>query len=60
MVVGADVSHPAPKSTLPSTSAMVSSWDRAACQYIASVKIQQSRQEIIEHTEEMFDVSASN
>ncbi|KAJ6500471.1 Piwi domain-containing protein [Mycena sanguinolenta] len=53
MVLGADVSHPSPQSTLPSVAGVVSSWDPRACQYGASVRLQRSRLEIIEDLEAM-------
>ncbi|KAJ7273226.1 ribonuclease H-like domain-containing protein [Mycena rebaudengoi] len=53
MVLGADVSHPSSGSTSPSIAALVSSWDTGACRYIASVRVQRSRMEIIEDLETM-------
>ncbi|KAJ7445736.1 Piwi domain-containing protein, partial [Mycena galericulata] len=50
---GGDVSHPSPGSTLPSVAALVSSWDKSACKYAASVRVQRSRMEIIEDMEGM-------
>ncbi|KAJ7349234.1 Piwi domain-containing protein [Mycena albidolilacea] len=53
MILGADVSHPSPQSTLPSMAGLVSSWDIDACKYGASVRLQRSRLEIIEDLEAM-------
>ncbi|KAJ7929263.1 Piwi domain-containing protein, partial [Mycena leptocephala] len=53
MILGADVSHPGPQSTLPSVAGLVSSWDMQACKYGAFVRLQRSRLEIIEDLEEM-------
>ncbi|KAF9261759.1 Piwi-domain-containing protein [Marasmius fiardii PR-910] len=57
MVIGADVSHPAPGSTMPSIASMVSSIDSKATRYVASVRVQQSRMEAIQDYGEMFDVA---
>lgn len=54
MVIGADVSHPGPGSQMPSVASLVASYDREACRYAASVKVQSSRVEIIEDFESMF------
>jgi len=56
---GADVSHPGPGSQMPSVASLVASYDREACRYAASVKVQSSRVEIIEDFESMFKVSYS-
>ncbi|EGN96087.1 hypothetical protein SERLA73DRAFT_185621 [Serpula lacrymans var. lacrymans S7.3] len=54
IVLGADVSHPAPGEGLrPSTTSLVSSCDARALQYVASVRIQRSRLEIIQDLREM-------
>ncbi|KAJ7168177.1 Piwi domain-containing protein [Mycena crocata] len=53
MILGADVSHPSPGSTLPSVAALVSSHDPYACKYTASVRLQTSRVEIIQDLEAM-------
>lgn len=54
MVIGADVSHPGPGSQMPSVASLVGSYDREACQYIASVQVQSSRVEVIENFGVMF------
>ncbi|KAG6857512.1 hypothetical protein H0H87_002137 [Tephrocybe sp. NHM501043] len=48
LIIGADVSHPAPGSHLPSISGFVSSTDSRLCRYVASTKVQASRTEMIE------------
>ncbi|KAK1215823.1 hypothetical protein PQX77_021549 [Marasmius sp. AFHP31] len=55
MVIGADVSHPAPGSMMPSIASLVSSLDNKACRYVASVKVQHSRTEIIQDLDEMLN-----
>lgn len=55
MVLGADVSHPAPRSLLPSVAALVASMDQHACRYVASIRVQASRVEMIEDIADMFD-----
>ncbi|KAJ7771738.1 Piwi domain-containing protein [Mycena metata] len=57
MILGGDVSHPAPGSTLPSVAALVSSTDPFACQYVASVNVQASRVEIIQDLEAMVEAA---
>ncbi|KZT41885.1 Piwi-domain-containing protein [Sistotremastrum suecicum HHB10207 ss-3] len=47
MVIGADVSHPGPGSTLPSMSAVVGSVDANGTKFVASSNIQQARVEQI-------------
>ncbi|KAG7086247.1 hypothetical protein E1B28_002217 [Marasmius oreades] len=54
MVIGADVSHPAPGSTMPSIAALVSSVDSRATRYVATVKVQQSRTELIQELDQML------
>jgi hypothetical protein len=54
--LGADVSHPGPGSTLPSISALVASVDPWACVYAASIRVQDSRTEIIQDLAEMLMV----
>ena len=53
---GADVSHPGPGSHLPSVAALVSSVDREFSQYVASVRVQEARAEMIEDMADMFEV----
>ncbi|KAJ7261360.1 Piwi domain-containing protein [Mycena haematopus] len=53
MVLGADVSHPSPQSTLPSVAGLVASWDENACRYGASVRLQRTRLEPIADLEAM-------
>ncbi|ESK88307.1 argonaute-like protein [Moniliophthora roreri MCA 2997] len=55
MVIGADVSHPAPGSSMPSTAALVSSWDKYACHYFASTWVQHPRAEIIQELTLMLE-----
>ncbi|KAJ3900104.1 argonaute-like protein [Lentinula edodes] len=47
IIMGADVMHPAPGSDAPSYSSLVGSVDSRAIKYIAKIKVQTSRQEII-------------
>ncbi|KAJ3805205.1 argonaute-like protein [Lentinula aff. lateritia] len=47
IIMGADVMHPAPGSDAPSYSSLVGSVDSRAIKYIAKIKVQKSRQEII-------------
>ncbi|KAF9452879.1 Piwi-domain-containing protein [Macrolepiota fuliginosa MF-IS2] len=54
MVIGADVSHPGPGSQLPSVASVVGSYDRGACQYAASTRVQSPRVEMIEEFASMF------
>ncbi|KAJ4473038.1 Piwi domain-containing protein [Lentinula aciculospora] len=54
MVIGADVSHPSPGSTAPSFASLVSSRDQQCSKYSAQMKIQPSRQEIIESLDNMM------
>ncbi|KAF5386770.1 hypothetical protein D9615_001667 [Tricholomella constricta] len=60
MVLGADVSHPAPGSVLPSISALVASMDKKMSRYAASIRVQTSRTEIIEDFAEMFEIALQN
>ncbi|KAJ7470308.1 Piwi domain-containing protein [Mycena latifolia] len=53
MVLGADVSHPSPGSTLPSVAALVASHDPYACKYTASIRLQSSRVEMIQDLKDM-------
>jgi len=54
IVLGADVIHPAPGSTgRPSFTALVGNVDSDTSKYIATTKVQTSRQEMIEDLEEM-------
>ncbi|KAG5716256.1 Protein argonaute-2 [Termitomyces sp. T112] len=57
MVIGSDVSHPAPGSLLPSISALVASVDERLCKYTASIRVQASRTEIIQDLSEMFKIA---
>ncbi|KAG6836649.1 hypothetical protein H0H93_005479 [Arthromyces matolae] len=57
MVIGADVSHPAPGSLLPSVSALVSSRDETFSKYVASIRVQEHRTEIIQDFAEMFTIA---
>ncbi|KAF8078121.1 Piwi domain-containing protein [Lyophyllum atratum] len=57
MVIGADVSHPAPGSVLPSVAALVASMDSTLSRYAASIRVQASRTEIIEDLAEMFEIA---
>jgi Piwi domain len=57
LVTGADVSHPAPGSLLPSVAALVASMDQHASRYVASIRVQASRVEMIEDLANMFDVN---
>ena len=59
MVIGADVSHPGPRSLLPSVAALVASLDPYASRYVASIRVQASRVEMIEDIASMFDVAIS-
>ncbi|KZV98745.1 Piwi-domain-containing protein [Exidia glandulosa HHB12029] len=55
MVVGADVSHPpASESNQPSVAAVCASMDGPACEYVATSRVQASRQEIITEFREMM------
>lgn len=47
MVIGADVSHPAPGSQIPSIAAVVGSYDRMASRYYSRTSMQEAREEII-------------
>ncbi|KAJ7127554.1 argonaute-like protein [Mycena crocata] len=54
VVMGADVMHPPPRSIgIPSFAAVVSSVDQNAAKYIADLRVQASRQEIIADLKEM-------
>lgn len=55
MVVGADVSHPAPdsKEDTPSISAVVANCDKFLCQWPGSIRIQEGRKEMMSHLEDM-------
>ncbi|KAK7023929.1 protein argonaute-2 [Favolaschia claudopus] len=53
MILGADVSHPSPQSTLPSMAGLAFSFDQCATKYGAEVRLQRSRLEVIEKLEEM-------
>ncbi|KAK1227892.1 hypothetical protein PQX77_009082 [Marasmius sp. AFHP31] len=53
IIMGADVMHPAPGSTLPSYTAVVGNVDSDAAKYIAESRVQTSRVEIIEDLAEM-------
>ncbi|PFH47976.1 hypothetical protein AMATHDRAFT_66435 [Amanita thiersii Skay4041] len=55
MVIGADVSHPSPGSSLPSISALVGSYDPSYSRYIAITRVQDPRTEMIADLAEMFD-----
>eukprot|EP00294_Goniomonas_avonlea_P018025 CAMPEP_0114561014 /NCGR_PEP_ID=MMETSP0114-20121206/11775_1 /TAXON_ID=31324 /ORGANISM="Goniomonas sp, Strain m" /LENGTH=491 /DNA_ID=CAMNT_0001746615 /DNA_START=1 /DNA_END=1473 /DNA_ORIENTATION=- len=54
MVVGADVTHPAPGSLRPSIAAVVASHDRTATNYACAMRVQPSRQEVITDLEGMM------
>ncbi|TFK56870.1 Piwi-domain-containing protein [Heliocybe sulcata] len=54
MALGADVSHPTDLSQ-PSVAALVSSWDDRCTKYVASIRIQRPRQEVIEDMQEMVE-----
>jgi eukaryotic translation initiation factor 2C len=55
IVLGADVTHPAPGSgARPSVAALVGSLDKGGMQYTGALRNQTSRQEIIEDIEGMF------
>lgn len=59
IIIGADVIHPAPGvENKPSFTSMVANIDPMYSRYIAISKVQKSRQEIIDDTEEMMKVSA--
>ena len=53
---GADVAHPGPGVQRPSISALVSSVDVDASQYVASSNIQEPRVEMIKDLKSMFKV----
>lgn len=55
---GADVSHPGPGSSLPSIAALVASFDKRMCAYAASIRVQESRTEIIVDLSNMFAVKS--
>ncbi|KAF9458642.1 Piwi domain-containing protein [Collybia nuda] len=57
MVLGADVSHPGPGSALPSIAALVSSFDKRVCAYAASIRVQESRTEVIVDLTNMFAIA---
>lgn len=57
VIIGADVIHPAPGvENKPSFTSMVANIDPTYSRYIAISKVQKSRQEIIDDTEEMVKV----
>lgn len=59
VIIGADVIHPAPGvENKPSFTSMVANIDPMYSRYIAISKVQKSRQEIIDDTEEMVKVRA--
>jgi eukaryotic translation initiation factor 2C len=53
IIFGADVTHAAPRSTLPSIAALVGSMDAFGYRFATSIRAQQSRTEIIESLQEM-------
>ncbi|KAL0567403.1 hypothetical protein V5O48_014595 [Marasmius crinis-equi] len=53
IIMGADVAHPAPGSTLPSYTAVVGNVDSDVAKYVAEIRCQTSRVEIIEDLGEM-------
>ncbi|EIW85395.1 Piwi-domain-containing protein [Coniophora puteana RWD-64-598 SS2] len=54
MVIGGDVSHPGPgDNSRPSIAALVASYDENACRYVADIRPQRSRVEIIQEMEAM-------
>ncbi|KAJ7582604.1 ribonuclease H-like domain-containing protein [Mycena floridula] len=55
MVIGADISHPAPNSSLPSVASVVASYDPHACQYVTRTALQPARLEVIENLKNMVD-----
>lgn len=54
MILGADVTHPAPGSFAPSIAAVVGTIDSNFAIYISEIAIQLSKHETIAGTEEMF------
>ncbi|RDB21330.1 Protein argonaute-2 [Hypsizygus marmoreus] len=54
MVMGADVSHPAPGSMLPSIASLVASMDADMLRYVASIRVQETRTEMIQDLAAMF------
>ena len=60
VIIGADVIHPAPGvENKPSFTSMVANIDPTYSRYIAISKVQKSRQEIIDDTEEMVKVGCN-
>jgi eukaryotic translation initiation factor 2C len=58
LLVGADVIHPAPGSDgRPSFTALVGNVDKDTAKYIADIRVQTSREEMIEDLYEMSKVS---
>ncbi|KAG6832703.1 hypothetical protein H0H92_012275 [Tricholoma furcatifolium] len=57
MIIGADVSHPAPGSSFPSISSLVASVDSRFSRYTASIRLQARRTEVIEKFSEMFKIA---
>ncbi|KAF9513581.1 hypothetical protein BS47DRAFT_1295982, partial [Hydnum rufescens UP504] len=58
MIIGADVSHPAPESKMPSISAFVFTHDRRSCSdYLALSAVQEPRMEKINDLSGMFKAS---
>ena len=55
---GADVSHPGPGSQLPSISALVASADMEYLRYVAFVRIQEKRTEMIVDLKDMCKVGS--
>jgi len=55
MVLGADVSHPGPGSSLPSIAALVASVDPWYTRYVAATNVQDPHLEMIENLEDMFE-----
>ncbi|KAF9257187.1 Piwi-domain-containing protein [Marasmius fiardii PR-910] len=53
IIMGADVMHPAPGSSLPSYTAVVGNVDSDVAKYISEIRVQTSRVEIIEDLGEM-------
>ncbi|GAA5861267.1 hypothetical protein JCM1840_003135 [Sporobolomyces johnsonii] len=53
IIFGADVSHPAPGSINPSIAAVVASMNKEITDYGSTIRVQASRQEVIEELDEM-------
>lgn len=53
MILGADVTHPAPGSFAPSIASIVGTFDNSFAKYASEIDVQLSRNETIEGTEKM-------